>query len=114
MSENDEANARPGYRPAARGLLFGLAATGLRLGAIGTIFLFFLTQDGGFRPDVARMAIALLVLDALAVTCALIGVGYSAIAWHRGARGAQVWFAWVFSVVGVVGRIETISYVSLG
>ena len=109
-----EGEARRRYRPAARGLLFGLAATGLRLGAIGAFVLVFLTRDAGVVPDVTRMTVVLIGLDYTALACALAGVSYSAIAWHRGERGAQVWFAWVFSVVGVVGGVELMPYVIAG
>ena len=95
------------YRPAVRGLAFGLGAIGLRACTIGLGVLVTSRESlGGYD----KLMVVLPVMNLLATLVALVGVGYSAIAAHRREWGVVLVLAWVSSVAAAVLNVETFTY----
>ena len=91
------------YRPALRGLLFGLYALGLRAATMGFTCMSSLEVAAQVLPW----------MNVVASLVALVGVGYSAIAAHRREWGATLVFAFLCSVVAAVFDIEPFVYAVL-
>ena len=102
----------PTYRPALRGLVFGLAALAVKAVALAWVYLRYpvdLERDD-FASTMATTMQAMEVFG-LASTCvALIGVGYSAIAAHRGEWGVVLVLAWISSLLGVFYEVGSFVY----
>jgi len=98
------------YRPAVRGLLFGLAALGLRAVTIGVVLLVMMQQEGRANLDLTEVAQLLPIVNLVARLIALVGVGYAAIASHRREWGAVLVLAWLFSVAAALFDIEPFTY----
>lgn len=106
-----DAAARP-YRPAVRGLVFGLVALGLRAASIGIVLLVVLVQEGRQTFDPAPAIVLLPILNLIASIVALVGVGYAAIAAHRREWGATLVLAWLFSVAAALFDIVPYGYMA--
>ena|SRR5688572_27602784 len=101
------------YRPAVRGLVFGLVALGLRAATMGLFVVIALREARSGSRLSSSVDFALLVVPAMnlvATLLALVGFGYSAIAAHRKEWGVTLVFAFVTSVVAAVLDIETFVY----
>jgi len=68
-----------------------------------------ISQQGGSRGHEMTMD-WMPILNTVGAAVALVGVGYSAIAFHRGDRGIVLWLAWLFSVAGALLDIEPVVY----
>lgn len=90
------------YRPAVRGLVFGVLAVCIRAATVGFLFC---TATG---PEASG---ALPILNLLGTLVALVGVAYSAIASHQKQWGVVLVLAWILSVLGVLLEIEPFVYV---
>ncbi len=100
------------YRPALRGLVFGLAAMGLRAATVGLSVLVASreVQHGTLSSSMNTAMQLLPVMNLVATLVALMGVGYSAIAAHRREWGAVLVLAFVFSVAAAVLDIQPFVY----
>lgn len=90
--------AKP-YRPAVRGLVFGLTALGLRAASIATTTL--AVADKPLLSSNAAME-ALPVMNLAATILALVGVSYAAIAAHRREWSVALVIAWVSSIAAAL------------
>jgi len=95
------------YKPALRGLVFGLAAIGLRAATMALAVL--VTSRESLRGSDAAMVV-LPVMNLAATVVALVGVGYSAIAAHRREWGVVLVFAWISSVAAALLNIDLFPY----
>ena len=98
------------YRPALRGLAFGVGAIGLRACTIGLALLVNACESlDGYE----KLMVALPAMDLLATLVALVGVGYSAIAAHRREWSAVLVLAWICSVAAAVLNIDLFVYADI-
>ena len=98
------------YRPAHRGLAFGLAAIGLRAATMALVVL-LVSREGPSGLD--AVMILLPVMNLVATLVALVGVGYSAIAAHRREWGVVLVFAWISSVAAALLDVVPFTYAVL-
>jgi hypothetical protein len=95
-----------------RGLVFGLSALGVKAAALAWVYLSYpvdLEQD----DFASTMATTMRVMEVFgfASTCvALVGIGYSAIAAHRGEWGVVLVLAWISSLAGVFYELGSFAY----
>ena len=104
-----ETASRSSYRPAMRGFMWGSIAVGIRCFTMVLVALAMTAEVEGRGGSIGL--VLLPVLNLLATVVALVGVGYSAIATHRGDRGALLALAWIFSVVAAISDIEPFIFV---
>lgn len=102
--------ASPPYRPALRGLAFGVGAIGLRAGTIGLALLFSARES---LDAYEHWMVALPAMNLLATLFALVGVGYSAIAAHRREWGVVLVLAWISCVAAAVLDIDLFVYAGI-
>lgn len=101
------------YRPAVRGLAFGLAALGLRAVTIGIVALLTsreVESGSGLTAFLQAWAQKLPLMNLIATLVALVGVSYSAIAAHRREWGVVLVLAWISSVVAATFDLEPFMY----
>lgn len=98
---------KPSYRPELRGLVFALVALGLRGVALAFSVQAMVSKNPGQLTE-----ISVGVFNLAAMCTALAGVGYSAIAAHRGRWGLILMLAWLFSVLAVFGEPQPFVYVT--
>lgn len=101
------------YRPALRGLFFGLTALALRLATVGFMAWAMARSGPGSppAPTVAMLWTALPFVSLFVTLVALVGVGYSAIAAHRREWSAALVLAFASSVGAVLLDLQLFVYV---
>ncbi|MCA8952323.1 MAG: hypothetical protein KDE27_22625 [Planctomycetes bacterium] len=97
------------YRPARRGLAFGIAAVLTRASTLAAVTLASSSDD---KPafDLGDASLILSIANPLGTILALAGVAYCAIAAHRRERSAALVIAWILNVVAALYIPELFIY----